>query len=95
MAIIKSFDLIVKLLKHNNYDLNRFFKLKIQIIITYITMLGNKEEIRESLSLLSNFEKKINFTAILSIVSKFINFFVLHGTLTIATYMCLFFSRCF
>ena len=58
MAIIKSFDLIVKLLKHNNYDLNRFFKLKIQIIITYITMLGNKEEIRESLSLLSNFEKK-------------------------------------
>ena len=58
MPIIKSFDLIVKLLKHNNHDLNRFFKLKIQIIITYITMLGNKEEIRESLSLLSNFEKK-------------------------------------
>ena len=93
MGIIKSFYLIVKLLKHDNYDLNRFFKLKIQIVITYITMLGNKEEIRESLSSLSDFEKKINFTGNLSIVCKFINFFVLHGNLTIATYMSLFLSR--
>ena len=93
MGIIKSFDLILKLFEHNSYDLNRFFKPKIEGTILFIMMLGNKDEMGELLSALSDFEKRIDFTGNLPILCKFINFFILHGNLTMATYMCLFFSR--
>ena len=80
-------------LESYNCDLNRFFKPIIQGIIMNIIILGNKHEIRGLLADLSDFERKNNVAVDLSIFYRFINFFVLHGNLTIATYMCLFFSR--
>ena len=54
---------------------------------------GNNEEIKKVLSHLYDFERKINFNGELAIVYKFINFFILHGNLNIATYICLFIAK--
>ncbi len=96
IEVINSFDIFVKILNDNNCDLTRFFKPDIQGMIWRATVLGedgNKEEIKEVLSHLYDFERKINFNGELAIVYKFINFFILHGNLNIATYICLFISK--
>ena len=93
IELIKSLDILVKLLESHNCDLNRFFKPIIQGIIMDIIILGSKHEIRGLLSVLSDFERKNNVAVDLSTFYRFINFFILHGNLTMATYMCLFFSK--
>ena len=75
------------------YDLNRIFKNDIQSGIKLVFMLKNKDEINRVLSLLYDFEMKINFTGRLSIFFHFINFFILRGNLNIATYICLLISK--
>ena len=88
---IKAFYLMVKLLELGGVeDSNRFFKNKIQWCIANGTILRDKTEIKGVLSALHDFEKKINFTGDLPILFRFINFFILHGSLNIATYICLF-----
>ncbi len=76
-----------------NYDSNRFFKRMILMSITGAIVLGNKYEIKEILSCLYDFEKKINFTGKLPIIFQVINFFILHKNLNMATYVCLFISK--
>ena len=93
--VIKSFDFMAKLLEsnENKYDLNRFFKKYIPDTIWSVINLNNKYEIKEMLYKLSNFEKRINFTAKLPIMFQFINFFISRGYLSIATYICLFLQK--
>ena len=43
--------------------------------------------------LLYDFEKRINFNGDLPIFYKVINFFVLRGSLNMATYICLFIAK--
>jgi poly(ribitol-phosphate) beta-N-acetylglucosaminyltransferase len=95
IKVLKSYYMIIKLLKESGvkYDLNRFFTNKIQVVILFVIMLDNKDEIKELLSTLHDFEKSINFVGNLPIIHNCINFFILHGNLNIATYICLFFSK--
>ena len=90
---INAFYGLVKLLDGVNCDLNRIFKTKIEFHIWRVILLGNKDEMRVILNELSNFEKSIDFTGNLLIIYKFINFFILHNHLNIATYICLFISK--
>ena len=91
--VIKSYDLLVKLLEGTNCDLNRFFKKKIQTSLVNTIILENNKEIKDMLVLLYDFERRINFNGDLPIFYKVINFFVLHGSLNIATYICLFIAK--
>ena len=92
---IKAFYLMIELLRLNgrSFDSNRFFKNKIQWCIANGTILRDKTEIKGVLSALHDFEKKINFTGDLPILFRFINFFILHGNLNVATYICLFIGK--
>ena len=92
---IKAYELMFNILEEDkgNYDLNRFFKIMIPVPITKAIILGNKYEIKEILSCLYDFEKKINFTGKLPIIFQVINFFILHKNLNMATYVCLFISK--
>ena len=92
-GLIKSYYLQVKLLEGNNIDLNRFFKNKIKDSIFRAMMLENKDEMKFVLSRLCDFERDINFNGDLPMVYKFINIFILHGKISIATYICLFLSK--
>ena len=89
---IKSLDILAELLNEDKWDLDRFFKHHIQRIILASIEIGNKNEIKELLSTLSDFEKKINGSNKLLITYKIINFFILRGNLNIVTYICLFIS---
>ena len=59
----------------------------------FVIMLNNKDEIKNVLFLLFDFERSINFSGNLPIFHKCINFFILHGNLNMTTYICLFFSK--
>ena len=93
--IIKSYYVKFEFLEDygGEYDLNRIFKNDIQSCIKLVFMLKNKDEINRVLSLLYDFEMKINFTGRLLIFFQFINFFILRGNLNIATYICLLISK--
>ena len=93
---IKSYNVIFEFLESRNdgvkYDLNRFFKDLIRFNI-FRAIIGDNNELKERLFLLCDFEKRINFNGDLPIFYKVINFFILHGNLNIATYICLFIAR--
>ena len=90
---IKTSYILAKILKENKCDFSRYFKHDIEIFILSAIMYGGrKDEIKKILSELSDFERKINFKGNLSIDLQVINFFILHGNLDIATYICLFIS---
>ena len=91
--VVKSYDSLVKLLEGTNCDLNRFFKKKIQTSLVNTIILENNKEVKDMLTLLYKFERKINFNGVLPIFYRVINFFILHGNLTIATYICLFIAK--
>ena len=91
---INSFYLLVKLLEDGGFDdSNRYFEDKIRWCILNCTFLRNKNDIKGVLSALYDFERYINFNGDLPIIYNFINFFILHGNLNIATYICLFLSK--
>ena len=93
--VINSYELLAKLLENGciKYDLNRFFKTKIQTSIFQTILLGNKDEMKDLLSMLRDFERKIKFSGKLPIIYQFINFLVLHGKIDVATHICLFISK--
>ena len=95
VGVIKSYYVKFEFLEDHDieYDLNRIFKNDIQSGIMLAFVLKNKDEIKRILSLLYDFEMKINFTGRLSTFFQFINFFILHGNLNIATYICLLISK--
>ncbi len=95
---IKSFYILLGILKKYNCDLSRYFKHHIQLfILKVIIAAGNegnhKNEIKELLYNLADFEREINFNGNLSLDCQFINYFILHGKLNIATHICLFISK--
>ena len=91
---IKASYILAKILKENKCDLDRYFKYDIErFIFGAIIHGGRKDEIKKILSILSDFERKINFKGNLSIGFQFINFFILRGNLNIAIYICLFISK--
>ena len=95
VGVIKSYYVKFEFLEDHDieYDLNRIFKNDIQSGIMLAFVLKNKDEIKRTLSLLHDFEMKINFTGRLSTFFQFINFFILHGNLNIATYICFLISK--
>ena len=96
MGVLKSYFIMFEVLDEggrSQNDIDMFFKNKIQGAITNGTIYCNKNEIKKLLSELCVFEKKINFTGNLPILFRFINFFILHGNINIATYICLFISK--
>ena len=92
---INVYELMFNILEEHggNYDSNRFFKRMIPLPITQAIILDNKCGIKEILSSLYDFEKKINFIGKLPIIFQVINFFILRGNLSTATYICLFISK--
>ena len=93
MGLVESYYLQVKLLEGTGVDLNRFFKDNIPVSIMRAMELRNKDEIKRVLSALCDFERSINFTGNLPLIIKFVNFFILRGSLNVATYICLFFQK--
>ena len=83
----------VDILERNNCDLNRFFKNRIHASIMCAIFLGNAVEIKKILSHLSVFEKRINFNGFIVVGFNLVNFFILHGNINMATYICLFISK--
>ena len=95
---MKSFYIMAEILKKNKCDLSRYFKIHIQQFIFKVINVDGKEnisknEIKEALGNLADFERRIYFKGKLSFGFQFINFFILHGNLNMATYICLFISK--
>ena len=93
---IKASYILARILKENKCDLSRYFKQEIQQFILGAIIHGEnneKKEIEKVLSNLSDFENEINFNGKLTIDLQFINFFILHRKLNIATHLCLFISK--